>query len=417
MTKQSTHTLIIGAGAAGMMAAAVAGQGGARVLLIDHALKIGEKIRISGGGRCNFTNTALDGTDASKFFVSQNPRFVRSAMSAYTAGDFMTLLKKHRVTFHEKHKGQLFCDVSAQDVIDVLKAECDAGGVLWRTGCSVTSVRSVSDGSGARFEVETSTAGTWRCVNLVVATGGLSIPAIGASGFGYALAEQFGHSIVPTAPALVPLTFALWAVNGWSELAGLSLPVRISVGEGKKAISFDEDILFSHKGLTGPAVLQISSYWSAGAAISLNLASDADVAAALCEGKFGARVQLDTALAQLLPALPKRLLAHIIALPEFAQYAKHKWADVPDKVLKALAQHLNNWQLMPSGSEGYNKAEVTRGGVCVNELKPATMGSRLCDGLYFVGEVVDVTGWLGGYNFQWAWASGVAAGRAILADV
>ena len=417
MTQHHTHTLIIGAGAAGMMAAAVAGQGGARVLLIDHAAKIGEKIRISGGGRCNFTNTVLDGSDASRFFVSQNPRFVRSAMSAYTAGDFMALLKKHRVTFHEKHKGQLFCDVSAQDVIDVLRTECDAGGVEWRTACSVTHVRAVTDAAEARFEIETSTAGTWRCVNLVVATGGLSIPAIGASGFGYALAEQFGHSIVPTAAALVPLTFAQWAQNGWSALAGLSLPVRISVGVGKKSISFDEDILFSHKGLTGPAVLQISSYWSAGVAISLNLASDVDVEAALCSGKYGARVQLDTALAQLLPALPKRLLAHILALPEFAQYAKRKWADVPDKVLKALAQHLNNWQLMPSGSEGYKKAEVTRGGVNVKELHSASMASRLCDGLYFVGEVVDVTGWLGGYNFQWAWSSGVAAGRSIVADL
>ncbi|TDR32752.1 NAD(P)/FAD-dependent oxidoreductase [Hydromonas duriensis] len=411
--KQSIHTIIIGAGAAGMMAAAVAGQRGAKVLLIDHAAKIGEKIRISGGGRCNFTNMALDGSDASPFFVSQNPRFVRPAMSAYTAQDFMHILRAHRVRYHEKHKGQLFCDDSAQNIIDVLRVECDKGHVQWRTSCSVTGVRMINDSLGMRFELDTSTAGTWRCANLIIATGGLSIPAIGASGFGYALAEQFKHTIVPTAPALVPLTFAEWSKNGWAELAGLSLPVRISTGEGKKIMSFDEDILFSHKGLTGPAVLQISSYWQANTSIALNIQSDAHLEQLLCDGKLGAKIQLDTALSQLLPNVPKRLLNHILTRPEFEKYAKHKWADVSDKVLRQLAQHFNHWTLMPSGTEGYKKAEVTRGGVSVKELHNGTMASKLCDGLYFVGEVVDVTGWLGGYNFQWAWSSGVAAGRAV----
>ena len=396
-----------------MMAAAVAGQRGVKVVLMDHATKIGEKIRISGGGRCNFTNTALDGGDASPFFVSQNPRFVRSAMSQYTARDFMNLLRDHRVRYHEKHKGQLFCDDSAQNIIDVLYAECEKGRVQWRTGCSVTAVRAVNDASGMRFKLETSTAGTWRCANLIIATGGYSIPAIGASGFGYGLAEQFNHTISPTAPALVPLTFSEWGKQGWTELAGLALPVRISTGEGKKSMSFDEDVLISHKGLTGPGVLQISSYWQAGSAITLNLQPDVDLEDALCLGKVGAKIQLDTALAQLVPNLPKRLLAHLLSKPDFEKIAKHKWADVPDKALKQLAQQLNQWRLMPSGTEGYKKAEVTRGGVAVKELNGGTMESRLHEGLYFIGEVVDVTGWLGGYNFQWAWASGVAAGRAV----
>lgn len=411
--KQNIHTIIIGAGAAGMMAASVAGQRGAKVLLIDHSTRIGEKIRISGGGRCNFTNTVLDGSDSSRFFVSQNPRFVRTAMSAYTAQDFMSLLRTYKVKYHEKHKGQMFCDDSAQNIIDVLKSECDKGGVEWRTGCSVTAVRRVEDRSDMRFELDTSNAGTWRCQNLIVATGGYSIPAIGASGFGYNLAEQFGHTLAPTAPALVPLTFAEWGKKGWVELAGLPLPVRIGVGVGKKSTTFDEDILISHKGLTGPGVLQISSYWQAGQAISLNLQPDTNIETALTQGKNGAKIQLDTAMSNLLPDLPKRFLAHILALPEFAPYAKHKWADIPDKTLKSLAAHVNHWQLMPSGTEGYKKAEVTRGGVNVKELNSNTMASRLIDGLYFIGEVVDVTGWLGGYNFQWAWASGVAAGRAV----
>lgn len=406
-------SIVIGAGAAGMMAAAVAGQRGQKVLLIDHASKIGEKIRISGGGRCNFTNTALDGGDASPFFVSQNPRFVRSAMSAYTARDFMNLLRDHRVRYHEKHKGQLFCDDSAQNIIDVLQSECDKGSVQWRTGCQVTQIKPVDDGSGMRFEVSTSNAGIWRCQNLIIATGGLSIPAIGASGWGYEVAQQFGHTIVPTSPALVPLTFAQWAQQGWTELAGLSLPVQISTGAGKSAMHFDEDLLISHKGLTGPAVLQISSYWQAGQAVRINVAPQIHLSEALCSGKSGTRIQLDTALAQFCSDVPNRMLAHVLAKPEFATYAKHKWADVSDKVLKSLAAQLNDWSLIPSGTEGYKKAEVTRGGVSVKEINSSTMESKLHQGLYFVGEVVDITGWLGGYNFQWAWASGVAAGRAV----
>lgn len=395
------------------MAAAVAGQRGASVLLIDHANKVGEKIRISGGGRCNFTNVALDGGDASKYFISQNPRFVRPALAHYTAKDFVQLLKNHRVKFHEKHKGQLFCDYSANDVIEVLRAECAAGHVEWRTNCAVKNIRLLNEDSGARFEVDTSTAGVWRCQNLIIATGGLSIPAIGATGFGYDVARQFGHTVTELSAGLVPLTFGSWAQDGWNALAGVALPVRVSAGEGKKAMAFDEDLLISHKGLTGPAILQISNYWQQGESIRVNLCPEVDLEKSLCQGKVGSRVQLDTALTQLAPNLPKRLIQHSFEQAAFAPYAKHKWADVSDKVLRELAASLNAWTLKPSGTEGYKKAEVTRGGVAVKELNNQTMESRLQKGLYFIGEVMDVTGWLGGYNFQWAWASGVAAGMAV----
>jgi predicted Rossmann fold flavoprotein len=407
------HTLIIGAGAAGMMAAAVAGQRGASVLLIDHASKIGEKIRISGGGRCNFTNIALDGGDASKYFISQNPRFVRPALAHYTAKDFVQLLKNHRVKFHEKHKGQLFCDDSANDVIEVLRAECAKGNVEWRTNCAVKNIRLLNEDSGARFEVDTSTAGVWRCQNLIIATGGLSIPAIGATGFGCDVARQFGHTVTELSAGLVPLTFGSWAQDGWNTLAGVALPVRVSVGEGKKVVAFDEDLLISHKGLTGPAILQISNYWQQGESIRVDLCPEVDLEKSLCQGKVGSRVQLDTALTQLAPNLPKRLIQHSFEQAVFSPYAKHKWADVSDKVLRELAASVNAWTLQPSGTEGYKKAEVTRGGVAVKEINNQTMESRLQKGLYFIGEVMDVTGWLGGYNFQWAWASGVAAGMAV----
>lgn len=415
----SINTIIIGAGAAGMMAAAVAGQRGLSVLLIDHATKIGEKIRISGGGRCNFTNVNLDGGDGSQYFISQNPRFTRPALSRYTAQDFVGLLKKHRVKFHEKHKGQLFCDESAQDVIDVLQHECTQGNVQWRTGCVVKNIRllntpkSDSDVTSARFELDTTNAGVWQCRNLIIATGGLSIPVIGATGFGFDVAKQFGHTVTELSPALVPLVFGQWSQDGWNGLAGVALPVRVTAGLGKKLMSFDEDLLISHKGLTGPAILQISNYWYSGENLWVNICPNVDLSEALTRGKVGARIQLDTALAQLAPNLSKRLLQHWFEQPAFKMYAAHKWADVPDKVLKELAQSLNAWTLKPNGTEGYKKAEVTRGGVSVGELNNQTMESRLQAGLYFVGEVMDVTGWLGGYNFQWAWASGVAAGKSV----
>ncbi|TCP06092.1 NAD(P)/FAD-dependent oxidoreductase [Uruburuella suis] len=405
-------TVIIGAGAAGMMCAARIGQKGQSVALLDHAAKIGEKIRISGGGRCNFTNRHLNGHDGAPYFVSQQPRFVRHALSRYTSTDFTALLEHHGIPYHEKHKGQLFCDRSAQDIINMLQNECAKGRVQWHTECVIESVEPIQTASAARFELRTN-QGRFSCRNLVVATGGLAVPAIGASPFGYELAKQFGHSIVTPAAALVPLRFEHWAESGYDALAGIALPVRIATGSGKAAMQFDEDLLFRHKGLSGPAILQISSYWQPGQAIIINLAPDAELPHALCSGKHGQKIQLNTALAQLCPHLPSRLLDFWLAQPEWAPLAAHKWADTPDAALAALGQSLNQWALLPSGSDGHKKAEATRGGVDVREIDAKTMQSKLAPGLYFIGEVMDITGWLGGYNFQWAWASAVCAAAAI----
>lgn len=407
--------VVIGAGAAGMMCAARMGQRGFGVALIDHALKIGEKIRISGGGRCNFTNRNLNGHDGSQYYVSQQPRFVRHALSRFTAQDFIALLDRYGIAYHEKHKGQMFCDRSAQDIISMLQAECANGGVSWHTGCrieAVDCVQTASDNKGARFEVRTS-QGVFRCRNLIIATGGLAVPAVGATPFGYELAKQFGHSIVQPESALVPLRFEHWAQQGFDALSGIALPVRISTGSGRQAVDFDEDLLFRHKGLSGPAVLQISSYWQPGQVIRVNLVPDTDVAQALCDGKHGQKIQLNTALKQLCPALPERLLDFWLARDTFAPYAAQKWADIPNAVLQELGRSLNEWMLLPSGSDGHKKAEATRGGVNVKEIDPKTMQSKLCEGVYFIGEVMDITGWLGGYNFQWAWASAVCAAQAV----
>ncbi|OSI09951.1 NAD(P)/FAD-dependent oxidoreductase [Neisseria zoodegmatis] len=407
--------VVIGAGAAGMMCAARIGQRGLSVALLDHALKIGEKIRISGGGRCNFTNRHLNGHDGSAYYVSQQSRFVRHALSRFTAQDFIALLDRYGIAYHEKHKGQMFCDHSAQDIISMLQTECARGKVSWHTGCRIEAVdafQTASADHGARFEIRTS-QGVFRCRNLIVATGGLAVPAVGATPFGYELAKQFGHSIVPHEAALVPLRFEHWAQQGFDALSGIALPVRISTGSGRQAVDFDEDLLFRHKGLSGPAVLQISSYWQPGQVIRVNLVPDTDVAQALCDGKHGQRIQLNTALKQLCPALPERLLDFWLAREAFAPYAAQKWADIPNIVLQELGRSLNEWTLLPSGSDGHKKAEATRGGVNVKEIDPKTMQSKLCEGVYFIGEVMDITGWLGGYNFQWAWASAVCAAQAV----
>lgn len=428
------HTIIIGAGAAGMLAAARIGQSGRSVALFDHAKKIGEKIRISGGGRCNFTNRHLNGHDGSPYYVSQQPRFVRHALAKFTAQDFVALVEAHGIAYHEKHKGQLFCTHSAQDIIAMLQTECARGGVVWHTGCEVTAVNAFAStprpseqtaghatdnmqntDNPARFELHTA-HGAFRCKNLIIATGGLAVPAIGATAFGYELAKQFGHSIVPPEAALVPLRFEHWAERGFDTLSGIALPVQISTGAGKNAITFDEDLLFRHKGLSGPAILQISSYWQSGQTIRINLAPETKLAEALCSGKTGQKIQLNTALKQLCPHLPERLLDFWLAQPEFAPFAAQKWADIPNAVLQKLGQSLNEWTLLPSGSDGHKKAEATRGGVNVKEIDPKTMQSKLCGGLYFIGEVMDITGWLGGYNFQWAWASAVCAAEAVCAD-
>ncbi len=402
------HTLIIGAGAAGMMCAARLGQHGHRVALLDHAHKIGEKIRISGGGRCNFTNRQLNGHDAAPYYVSQQPRFVRHALSRYTAQDFTALVERYGIAYHEKHKGQLFCDGSARDIVAMLQSECAHGNVQWHTGCTLFSIQRVQAASGVVFAADTS-HGLLHSRHLVVATGGLAAPAVGASALGYELARQFGHSIVPPQAALVPLRFEHWAQQGWDALSGIALPVRIGHGNGKQAIWFEEDLLFRHKGLSGPAILQISSYWQPGDAVVIDLVPGTDVADALCRGQSGQKVRLKTALKQLCPNLPERLLEVWLAQPDFAGLAGRAWADTPHTVLQRLGRSLNAWQLHPSGSDGHKKAEATRGGVNVAEIDSKTMRSKIEPNLYFIGEVMDVTGWLGGYNFQWAWSSAVCA--------
>ena len=400
MKRAAWDAIVIGAGAAGMMCAAVAGQRGARVLLVDHAEKLAEKIRISGGGRCNFTHVNAGPAN----FVSENPAFCRAALARYGAADFIALVKRHRIRFHEKHRGQLFCDESAEQIIDMLVAECDAGAVRWLRPSTVERIGK----AGEAFEVATTT-GIETAHRLVIATGGLSIPKIGATDFGYRIARQFGLRIVEPRPALVPLTFeaARWAP--FVPLAGVSMEVNARCDGGR----FDEDLLFTHRGLSGPAILQISTFWNPGAEIQLDLAPQFKgdgLADALLALKRGSRQTLANGLAALLP----RRLAEGWLLSQQIDGAQ-RLPDVPDRVLRSLAQSLGQWKLQPSGSEGFRKAEVTRGGVATDELSQSTFEAKRVPGLHFIGEVVDVTGWLGGYNFQWAWSSGVAAGQAITA--
>jgi predicted Rossmann fold flavoprotein len=409
--------VIIGAGAAGLFCAGIAGQRGLKVLLIDHADKVAEKIRISGGGRANFTNRDLDVRAPDKHFISDNPRFCRSALSRYTPQDFLNLMQKHGIAWHEKHKGQLFCDRSAEDLIAMLLAECAAGRVERWQPCQVQSVQfldtksgsSPIDSSTSSYEIN-SIRGTVYAHSVVVATGGLSIPKIGATDFGQRLAQQFGHRIVPLRPALVPLTFDAAPWQPFVPLAGLSLPVQISTGDGKTKGQFDEDLLFTHRGLSGPAVLQISSYWQDGTPIRINLSPSVDIAKVLLEGKARSRKLIANELAAAVSAFPARL-ADTWAQRDSAW--QRPINEATDKALNALADSLQRWQITPNGSEGYKKAEVTAGGVDTRELSGQTMESQKSPGLYFIGEVVDVTGWLGGYNFQWAWASAYACAQAL----
>ncbi|CAG1013180.1 hypothetical protein BURC_00362 [Burkholderiaceae bacterium] len=396
---QSFDAVVIGAGAAGLFCAGIAGQRGLKVLLIDHAQRLAEKIRISGGGRCNFTNR--DAGPAN--FLSANPHFCRSALARYTPQDFIALVRRHRIAFHEKHKGQLFCDGSSEEIIDLLLRECDAGGVTRWQPCAVQALRRGAEA----FELDTD-RGPVRAASVVVATGGLSIPKIGASDFGYRVARQFGHRIVDTRPALVPLTFdaASWAP--FVPLAGLSLEARIETGSGKARGEFVEDLLFTHRGLSGPAVLQISSYWQPGTPIRLDLAPTLDLEAALLAAKRVSRRKLGNELAEILP----RRLAETWLAPR-ADWSDRPLPDLRDRDLHELAAGLQRWELVPDGTEGYRKAEVTAGGVDTRDLSSQTMESRQVRGLYFIGEVVDVTGWLGGYNFQWAWASAAACARGL----
>ena len=401
--------VIIGAGAAGLFCAGLAGQRGLKVLLLDHSEKVAEKIRISGGGRCNFTNAGTTPTN----FLSDNPHYCRSALSRYTPQDFTALLHKHGVPFHEKHKGQLFCDRSAEDVINVLLAECALGTVTHWQPCSVKSITEATNTGAIRYQIE-SNRGLIETPQIVIATGGLSIPKIGATDFGYRVAQQFGLRLVEPRPALVPLSFdgADWAP--FAQLAGLALPVLIETGpldatpkQRKKAVVFAEDLLFTHRGLSGPAVLQISSFWREGEPVRVNLAPGTDLAATLQQAKASSKKLIANELASLVPS---RLADAWVGSDPALQ---RPIADATDKALQNLAKDLADWQLTPNGSEGYKKAEVTVGGVDTRDISSQTMESKQ-PGLYFIGEVVDVTGWLGGYNFQWAWASGFACAQALV---
>jgi hypothetical protein len=405
---QKFDVVVIGAGAAGLFCAGIAGQRGLKVLLVDHSEKVAEKIRISGGGRCNFTNR--DATPAQ--FLGENPHFCRSALSRYTPQDFMALLQRHGIPFHEKHKGQLFCDRSAEDVITLLLAECDAGGVTRWQPCSIKSIASPQLAGADSYQIE-SDRGPIEAPQVVIATGGLSIPKIGATDFGYRIAKQFGLRLVEPRPGLVPLTFDGEAWAPYAQLSGLALPVLIESGaadatpkQRKKAMVFAEDLLFTHRGLSGPAVLQISSFWREGQPVRINLAPGVDLTTLLLRAKASSKKLIANELSTLVPGR----LADAWASRDAAW--QKPVSEATDKALTALADRLADWQLTPNGTEGYKKAEVTLGGVDTRDLSSQTMESKQ-PGLYFIGEVVDVTGWLGGYNFQWAWASAHACAEAL----
>jgi predicted Rossmann fold flavoprotein len=388
----SYDVIILGAGAAGLMCAGMAVRRGRSVLVLEQARHPGEKIRISGGGRCNFTNLHTSPAN----FLSENPRFCHSALSGYTQHDFIALVEQYGIAWHEKTRGQLFCDGSSRQIIEMLLQECRTAQL--RPGVRISAIAKNEDGF-----VVTTDQGEFRCRSLVVATGGPSIPKMGASGFGYKIAEQFGLRIVPPRAALVPLTFDLGLLARFKDLSGIS--VEASVGCGKTR--FDEALLFTHRGLSGPAILQISSYWRAGEDIVIDMAPERDILALLKQVRRDhPRQELATALTGLLPKRLAQTVADAIRGPA-------RLADFPDKLLSNVAAAVKAWRVRPNGTEGYRTAEVTLGGVDTTELSSKTFEAKSVSGLYFIGEVVDVTGHLGGFNFQWAWSSGHAAGRHV----
>lgn len=390
---ETVDIVVIGAGAAGMMCAIEAAKRGRSVLVVDHAKSAGEKIRISGGGRCNFTNLHA----SPKNYLSQNPHFCISALSRYTQRDFIALVERHRIAYHEKTLGQLFCDGSALQIIEMLLGEMKRYGARLKLGCSVSSVEKSAHG----FSLQLSD-GPVRCRSLVVACGGKSIPKMGATGFGYDIATQFGLRIVETRPALVPLTFEPNTLERLKPLAGVAVDAVVACGKTK----FSEAMLFTHRGISGPSILQISSYWREGEEIRIAMLPDMDIFEALREQrKQNGKQALQTALAIYLP----RKLAQTIAED---MGATGHLADMPDKMFRRVEVAINDWRIKPAGSEGYRTAEVTLGGVDTRDLDSKTMETKSVPGLFFIGEVVDVTGWLGGYNFQWAWSSGWVAGQA-----
>ena len=390
-----TDVLIIGASAAGLMCAIEAGKRGRKVIVLDHANKPGKKILMSGGGRCNFTNTDISASN----YISHNPHFCKSALSRYTQWDFIALVNEYRIPYHERDLGKLFCDDSAKNILNMLLAECEKAHVKIRLDCAVNHIEKTATGA---FETDTS-QGTFQADSLVIASGGLSIPKMCASPLGYKVAEQFGLRVWPTSAGLVPFTLQPQEKERLAELSGIAVACTVSTGH----IQFNENILFTHRGLSGPAILQISSYWKPGEAITIDLLPDLDL-----EGLLKTRratqpnIKLKTLLAEV---LPKRLIPAVLG---------QETADKPLQALshariRKIARQLQHWILKPNGTEGYRTAEVTLGGIDCNELSSKTMESEKVPGLYFIGEVVDVTGWLGGYNFQWAWSSGWCAGQVV----
>lgn len=399
--------IIIGAGAAGMMCAAQAGARGRRVLLIDHAETLGERIRISGGGRCNFTNRTVSADN----FLSQNPHFCRSALARFSQFDFIAMVERRRIPFHEREHGQLFCDESAQEIIDMLRDACDDAGVKWAFPCSVQQVERHAAKAAKRYTIMTD-LGAFTCDSLVVATGGLAIPKIGATPFGYRLAEQFSIPVIPPKPALVPLALAPELLEPMKPLAGATLDA-VARFDGAH---FRENVLITHRGLSGPAILQISSYWQMQEyrqgkkqPVEVDLLPGVDAASWLEEHRQG-RVHLPNLLAE---HLPRRFAHEWCALQGGEKLIARPISELGRRDLDMIAGKLNAWPLMPAGTLGFAKAEVTLGGVSTDALSSKTMEARSVPGLYFIGEVVDVTGWLGGYNFQWAWSSGWVAGQFV----
>ncbi|WP_409201884.1 NAD(P)/FAD-dependent oxidoreductase [Rhizobium lentis] len=391
--QHKSDVIVIGAGAAGMMAAIRAGKRGRSVVVIDHAKAPGEKIRISGGGRCNFTNIHA----GPRNFLSANPHFCKSALARFKPADFIAMVDRHGIAWHEKTLGQLFCDDSAKDIIRMLLDEMRAVGAGLHLGTEISGVERREAG----FRVSTG-EGVFEASSLIVATGGKSIPKMGATGFAYRLAEQFGLTVLETRPALVPLTLDPGMIASIAPLAGISAPAEIRHGR----TAFREALLFTHRGLSGPAILQISSYWREGDEIVVAVEPDVDISAHLKTAKrLNGRQSAQTALGDI---LPKRLAQFLVEREKIAG----NMADLPDKALQRLAASAQNWIIKPSGSEGYRTAEVTLGGIDTASLDSRSMEAKTVPGLYFVGECVDVTGWLGGYNFQWAWASGFAAGES-----
>jgi predicted Rossmann fold flavoprotein len=389
LNSQNYDVIIIGAGAAGLMAAITAGARGCRVVLLDHLDYVGSKILISGGGRCNFTNTGT----TPKNFISQNPHFCRSALSRYTPGDFLTLIEKHKIAWHEKTLGQLFCDGSAKQIVAMLMAECAAAGVDIRLNVKISDLR-----KSENFVVESS-MGAFEAKQLVLATGGLSIPKMGASGFSLDVAKKFGLRLVQHKPGLVPLRVVADDLQFYTELSGLALPATTQAGK----LKFAENILFTHRGLSGPAILQASSYLESGEALAIDMVPNVDVVSHLKSRKHARpKAELKTILSELVPQRLAQALAVDVTMEKFSH----------DAIIQ-LSEKLKNWTITPAGTEGYAKAEVMVGGVNTDDLSSKTMEANKVKGLYVIGEAVDVTGWLGGYNFQWAWASGFAAGQAL----